>query len=91
MLRHTGDAVFLIPIDKGDTHFGNKVRVFTKGLFYTSPAKFTACYSAYDGVAITGSPYYMTDILRGELGFKGYVYSDWGLYFLIPLLIPEAK
>ena len=41
MLRHTGDAVFLISIDKGNTHFGNKVRVFTKGLFYTSPAKFT--------------------------------------------------
>lgn len=27
---------------------------------------------------MTGSSYYMTDILRGELGFKGYVYSDWG-------------
>lgn len=20
----------------------------------------------------------MTDLLRGELGFKGFVYSDWG-------------
>lgn len=36
------------------------------------------CYSSYDGVAVTGSPYYMTELLRNELGFKGYVYSDWG-------------
>ena len=37
-----------------------------------------SCYSAYDGVPMTHSAYYMTDFLRGELGFKGYVYSDWG-------------
>mgnify|MGYP004506565007 CR=1 FL=1 len=43
-----------------------------------SPLSIMNCYSSYDGVAVTGSPYYMTDMLRGELGFRGYVYSDWG-------------
>ena len=42
------------------------------------PLSIMNCYSSYDGVAVTGSPYYITDLLRGELGFKGYVYSDWG-------------
>lgn len=37
-----------------------------------------SCYSAYDGVPVSGSRRYMTDILRGELGFDGFVYSDWG-------------
>lgn len=44
----------------------------------TSPMAVMSCYSAYDGVPVSGSRRYMTDILRGELGFDGYVYSDWG-------------
>lgn len=44
----------------------------------TNPLSVMSCYSSYDGIAVTGSSYYMTDILRGDLGFKGYVYSDWG-------------
>lgn len=44
----------------------------------TDPLAVMSCYSCYDGVAVSASRYYMTDILRGELGFRGYVYSDWG-------------
>lgn len=51
---------------------------FAKVIAKTNPLSVMSCYSAYDGVAVSGSRYYMTDILRGELGFKGYVYSDWG-------------
>ena len=51
---------------------------FRKAIRETSPWAVMTCYSAYDGVSVTGSSYYMTDILRGELGFKGYTYSDWG-------------
>lgn len=51
---------------------------FRRVIKETSPWAVMTCYSAYDGVPITGSSYYMTDILRGELGFKGYTYSDWG-------------
>ncbi len=42
------------------------------------PGAIMSCYSAYDGIPMTGSRYYMTDLLRGELGHEGYVYSDWG-------------
>jgi len=51
---------------------------FKKVITEAKPWSLMSCYSSYDGVAMTGSHYYMTDILRGELGFKGYVYSDWG-------------
>lgn len=33
-------------------------------------------YNDYDGVPITGSRYFLTEILRNEWGFKGYVVSD---------------
>ena len=51
---------------------------FGKVIGQTNPLAVMTCYSAYDGVPVTGSYYYMTEILRGELGFGGYVYSDWG-------------
>jgi beta-glucosidase len=51
---------------------------FKRVIAETNPWSLMSCYSSYDGVALSGSHYYMTDILRGELGFKGYVYSDWG-------------
>ena len=34
-------------------------------------------YSAYDGIPMAASHHVLTDILRNEFGFKGYVYSDW--------------
>lgn len=51
---------------------------FAKVIRNADPVSVMSCYSAYDGVPMTHSAYYMTDFLRGELGFKGYVYSDWG-------------
>lgn len=51
---------------------------FRRVIRETSPMAVMSCYSAYDGVPVSGSRRYMTDILRGELGFDGYVYSDWG-------------
>lgn len=51
---------------------------FKRVIQETNPLAVMSAYSAYDGVATSGSSYYMTDILREELGFSGYVYSDWG-------------
>ena len=51
---------------------------FRRVIQEADPRCIMSCYSTYDGVAVTGSRYYMTDILRGELGFDGYTYSDWG-------------
>jgi beta-glucosidase len=37
-----------------------------------------ASYNDYDGVPVIASSLFLTDILRGEYGFKGYVVSDSG-------------
>jgi len=51
---------------------------FEKVIKEARPLSIMNCYSSYDDVPIAGSHYYLTDLLRKELGFKGYVYSDWG-------------
>lgn len=51
---------------------------FKRVIAEVHPTAIMSCYSAYDGIPVTGSSYFMTDILRGELGFDGFAYSDWG-------------
>ena len=51
---------------------------FAKVIRNADPVSIMGCYSAYDGVPVAHSAHFMTDLLRDELGFKGYVYSDWG-------------
>jgi len=35
-------------------------------------------FNDINGTAVSGSKKYLTDILRGQLGFEGFVVSDWG-------------
>lgn len=35
-------------------------------------------FNAINGIPTTGGRKYLTDILRGQLGFEGFVVSDWG-------------
>jgi beta-glucosidase len=51
---------------------------FEKVIQKGDPLSIMNCYSSYDGAPITGSNYFLTEILRNKLKFKGYVYSDWG-------------
>jgi beta-glucosidase len=41
-----------------------------------NPLGVMSSYNDYDGVPITGSHYYLTEVLRNRMGFKGYVVSD---------------
>jgi beta-glucosidase len=50
---------------------------FEKVIKEGKPSSFMNAYSSYDGVPMAASHYYLTDLLRNELGFKGYVISDW--------------
>ncbi len=36
-----------------------------------------ASFSSWNGVKVHGNKYLLTDMLKGELGFKGFVVSDW--------------
>jgi beta-glucosidase len=36
-----------------------------------------ASFSSWNGQKMHGNPYLLTDVLKGELGFSGFVVSDW--------------
>jgi len=37
-----------------------------------------ASFSSTSGGKVTGDPHWLTEVLKGELGFTGFVVSDWG-------------
>jgi len=43
-----------------------------------------ASYSSWNGTKVHGSSYLLTDVLKEELGFEGFVISDWGAIDQIP-------
>jgi len=49
---------------------------FKKVIKEAHPMGVMSSYNDYDGVPITGSHYFLTELLRQEYGFKGYVVSD---------------
>lgn len=51
---------------------------FEKVIKEAQPWGAMSSYNTYDGVAVTGSPYFLTELLREQYGFKGYVVSDSG-------------
>lgn len=42
----------------------------------SKPMGVMSSYNDYDGVPICASHYFLTDLLRGEYGFRGYIVSD---------------
>ncbi|MHB8637747.1 MAG: glycoside hydrolase family 3 N-terminal domain-containing protein [Fimbriimonadaceae bacterium] len=50
-----------------------------KAVFQQGGSRSVMCsYNAVNGVPVADSKWLLTDILRNEWGFKGYVVSDWG-------------
>jgi len=41
-------------------------------------------YSSYNGVKMTGNAHWLTDVLKGEMGFRGIVGSDWAASSKLP-------
>ena len=41
-------------------------------------------YSSYNGVKMTGNRHWLTDVLKGEMGFRGIVGSDWAASSKLP-------
>ena len=81
-------AVYSIPVGgrDGKTRTDPKVAPREMRTLYLEPfrAAFTeagalgtmSSYNDYDGVPVSGSGWFLTDLLRKEWGFKGYVVSD---------------
>ena len=43
-----------------------------------------ASYSSYKGTKMTGNKQWLTDVLKGELGFQGFITSDWDAVSQLP-------
>ncbi len=41
-------------------------------------------YSSWNGVKMTANKYLLTDVLKDQLGFKGFLISDWGAVDQLP-------
>jgi beta-glucosidase len=41
-------------------------------------------YSSWNGLKMSQNKYLITDVLKTELGFKGFVVSDWGALYQLP-------
>lgn len=49
---------------------------FKRAIMETNVMGVMSSYNDYDGIPVTGSHYFLTELLRNEYGFKGYVVSD---------------
>lgn len=84
--KHFG--VYSIPVGgrDGDTRTDPKVAPREMHTLYLEPFRVAfqeagakgvmSSYNDYDGIPITGSRYFLTELLRDEWGFRGYVVSD---------------
>lgn len=62
-----------------DVHLGGYVEAIDAGVL-----SIMASFSSWNGVKHTGNPTLLTDVLRGPLGFDGFVVSDWNAHGQLP-------
>lgn len=77
------------PLDRGDVrldeaefraiHFPGYVSTIQAGVASIMPS-----YSSWNGVKCSGNKYLLTDVLKGEMGFEGFLISDWAAINELP-------
>ncbi|HEX6500305.1 MAG TPA: glycoside hydrolase family 3 protein [Micromonosporaceae bacterium] len=77
----TGDSGYLI--DQGDARISEtELRAVHLPPYQSAVSagvgSVMASYSSWNGVKDHGNQYLLTSVLKGELGFAGFVVSDWG-------------
>ena len=77
-----GDGATAAGIDRGDTRLALEVLIDEHGAGY-KPAiaagvqTVMASFNSWNGEKVHGNKELLTDVLRGDLGFEGFVVSDW--------------
>ncbi len=77
------------PIDQGDTQMDEATlrRVHLPGYRAAVQAgvgTIMVSFSSWNGQKMTGNRYLLTDVLKGELGFEGFLISDWAAIDQLP-------
>ena len=70
-------------LDQGDTHVDEATlrRLFLppyQAAVNSGAMSVMVSFSSWNGVKMHAQRYLLTDVLKGELGFQGFVVSDWG-------------
>jgi len=78
-----GDGGTVTGLDRGDTQIDEKSFRDIHILPYLESIKnnagsIMASHSSWNGVKMHEHKYLLTDVLKNELGFKGFIVSDWG-------------
>jgi beta-glucosidase len=80
--HYVGDGGTTGGTDEGDTQLSEaELRAIHLAPFRAAIARgvgsVMASYSSWNGVKMHDNRYLLTDVLKGELGFQGFVVSDW--------------
>ena len=80
--HYLGDGGTTGGIDQGDTQGDSATirRLFLPGYISavdSGVGSVMVSFSSINGLKMHGSKYWITDVLKNELGFKGFVVSDW--------------
>jgi len=84
-----GDGGTTQGIDRGDTAVSEKELVDIHAAGYISALDGNvlttmASFNSWNGKKLHGHKYLMTDILKGRMGFDGFVVSDWNGHMQVP-------
>lgn len=67
------------PVSCGERDFRSlHLASFSTAVKYGKITSIMPCYNEVDGTPSHANKWLLTSVLRDELGFEGYVYSDWG-------------
>ena len=80
--HYVGDGGTLGGVDRGDVRMSEEElrRIHLPGYAAAVEAgvgTVMASYNSWNGEKLHGHRYLLTDVLKGELGFRGFVVSDW--------------
>ena len=84
-----GDGATTGGVDKADTVLDEAtfrrlgVEVY-QPLINAGVGSIMVSYSSYNGVKMTGNAHWLTNVLKGEMGFRGIVGSDWAASSKLP-------
>jgi len=84
-----GDGGTTQGVDRGDTEVSEKELVDIHAAGYISALDGNvlttmASFNSWNGKKLHGHKYLMTDILKGRMGFDGFVVSDWNGHMQVP-------